>query len=848
VIDLHAAQEAINAWATGTIVPTSDRLTAALSAGRGAADIAVLVRQALRASDETRGRYASDARSAQASAWLEVPFSRLFPPSFDWASFGLVSHVLGERAVRLSADPWRPRWVEHVPENGVDGEGAAEALRRTDETVAGDPFLPLIDVEITRYKTPGQRAAVRSAMVLPPGATLVVNLPTGAGKTLAMLAAAETSSPGMTSVIVVPTVALALDHDRRYRAQHPASPPTAYHGDLPPEAKADFRRRLRNGEQRVLFTNPESLVSSLARAMSDTAAGGRLALLAIDEAHVVGTWGDAFRPQFHGLAGLRTHLVRRSAEHGHPAFKTILASATLSEGTLGLLRSLFGEPGPFFHVAAPVVRAEPEFWQTTGLDAATREARLLEALQHLPRPAIVYTTLRQEGSARPGTLTPSRLAAVLRQAGFHRLATVDGESSTPHRERVLRGLRQEPGSPSEFDLVVATSAFGLGIDIPDIRTIVHACVPENLDRYYQEVGRGGRDGRAALSMVIATSEDEDVADGLASPKYLTGALARERWLAMAGAADLTSDGLHRLPVTATRPGVGSNSEYNERWNLLTVSLLVRAGALSWDFSFVGVTEGEEVSTSDRGWLTVRVVRGDHLSDHFWNDVDPVRRDLVERSRVGLANLERAFSGAECTGVLIADSYRIDFPADLATRCLASCGGCDWCRRNHRRRWSSPSPMPAAISVRRDSPAPLDRLAARGAYGPRVIVCIDAETITRSRRLRGVIRALLTAGGVELVVAPDELIPAVAAALPAPETLAHAVMVDSASSFDPVTTVGVPTLIFVGPNADPAEWLAGSSRASLLVLCGAGDLPVAGGSTTLADQDGAYSLADVERLL
>jgi len=200
-------------------------------------------------------------------------------------------------------------------------------------------------------------------MMLPPGATLVVNLPTGAGKTLAMLAAGETAQSGMSSVLVVPTVALALDHERRYHAQHPNSPPTAYHGDLPPATKADFRRRLRNGEQRVLFTNPESLVSSLARSMSDVAAGGRLALLAIDEAHVVGTWGDAFRPQFHGLVGLRTHLHRQANEHGHPAFKTILASATLSEDTLQLLRSLFGQPGPFFHVAAPVIRSESEFWR-----------------------------------------------------------------------------------------------------------------------------------------------------------------------------------------------------------------------------------------------------------------------------------------------------------------------------------------------------------------------------------------------------------------------------------------------------------------------------------------------------
>lgn len=846
--DLHAAQEALNAWNTGAVDPTSGRLAVALSGGAGAADVAVLIRQTLRANDEVRRRRSEEEDSSFVAAWLEVPVSRLFPRSFPWTQFGLLPYFIGEQRVRLTADPWRPQWLENIPLGGVDGEVASEVLRRNDESVDGDPFLTAIDQEISRYKTPGQRAAVRSAVILPAGATLVVNLPTGAGKTLAMLAAAETAPPGKSSVLVVPTVALALDHERRYRAQHPNSAPTAYHGDLPPATKADFRRRIRSGEQRVLFTNPESLVSSLAQSISELAAGGRLALLAIDEAHVVGTWGDAFRPQFHALAGLRTHLQRRAHEHGHPAFKTILASATLSEDTLQLLRSLFGLPGPFLQVAAPVVRAESEFWQSVGLDATTRDARLIEALRHLPRPAIVYTTLRQEDSAPPGALTPSRLAAVLQRAGFLRLATVDGNSSTPHRERVLKGLRDEPGSPSEFDLVVATSAFGLGIDIPDVRAVVHACVPENLDRYYQEVGRGGRDGRAALSLVIATKADDDVANNLASPKYLSVALARERWSAMVTASEVTSDGLHRIPVTATRPGVEANSEYNERWNLLTVSLLVRAGALEWDFSFSGVTDEHEISTGDRGWLTVRLLRGDHLSDHFWIDIEPIRSAMVERSRTGLNNLRKALRGDQCAGVLIANSYRIRVPAELATQCLASCAGCDWCRRNRRRAWSSPSPTPAAISVRAAQGVTLDRLAVPGTFGQRVVVCVDANTFGRARRLRSVVQALLLAGGIQLVVASDNFVAAVTAALPSPDSLLRPVMVDGASAFDPVTAVGVRTLLMLSADDDPTTWLDGSSRAPLLVLCGPGDLAVDGGPTLLCEQDGAYTLADVERLL
>jgi superfamily II DNA/RNA helicase len=733
-------------------------------------------------------------------------------------------------------------------DEGADGDVAAEVACRTDDSVPGDPFLSMIDSDITRYKTPGQRAAVRSAMVVPPGGTLVVNLPTGAGKTLAMLAAADTATDGMTSIMVVPTVALALDHEIRYGAQHPGSPRTAYHSGLTDGEKAEFRGRLYGGEQRVMFTNPEALVSSLARPLSAVAGGGRLALLAIDEAHVVGSWGDGFRPHFHSLAGLRTHLVRQATEQGHLPFKTILASATLTEDTLALLKALFGQPGPFFQVAAPVVRAEPSYWPSTSLDRSERDARLVEALCHLPRPALVYTTLRQERTARPGTLTPARVALLLEAAGFRRFATVDGDSPTRHRDRVLRGLRDKPGSRSEYDLVAATSAFGLGIDIPDIRTVIHACIPESLDRYYQEVGRGGRDGNATASVVVATEADDHVADGLASPTSLTPEIAKDRWIAMLGASYETREGLHRLPLTARRPRVKVNSEYNEHWNLRTVSLLAQAGIVTWDFSFTEVAEEDDERPSDRGWITVRLLRGDHLSEHIWaNTVEPVRHSMLERSRASLENLRHALRGNACSGSLIAASYNIDVPETLRVACSAACGGCSWCRLNDRGRWASRSPNPAGIVVQDDAVRPLDSLATPGEYGPRIALCVDPEVL-KPRQLRQLLPALLAAGGIRLVVAEERILPRIEAALPPPETLAQAVMLDPLSGFDPVTSLGARTLIFLTWTCDPTSWLKGSSRSALTVVCGPGELPVAGGQATLSDQDGAFSLYELEPLL
>ncbi len=849
-MNLNDAQQLLGAWGRSEHIPKETRLAAALAAAPPmrtgpANDVAVLLRHILRANDESRRLQEQD-DAPWSPSWLDVPHCKRLPSDFDWEPFGLLVQKRLAQFARVSATPWRPSWLADVPACGVDAAAAAAPLVRREESTPGDPFLVQVDESIRRYRTPGQRAAARSALVLPPGGTLVVNLPTGAGKTLVMLAAVEWERPGAISIIVVPTVALALDHERRYLEQHPASSRVAYHGSLAAASKNDFRRRILEGEQRLVITNPESLVSSLAYPLKQAAAGGRLAVLAIDEAHVVASWGDAFRPQFHGLTGLRRHLLRIATDAGHQPFKTVLATATLTQDTLQLLKTLFAEPGPFLQVAAPVIRPEPNFWYSLDLEQVTREKRLLEAVRHLPRPAIIYTTLRQ--APKPGTLTARGIAKALAEEGFSRVAVVDGGSSTPHRERVLQGLRHREDRPAEFDIVVATSAFGLGIDIPDVRAVIHACLPESLDRYYQEVGRGGRDGRASTSLVLATREDTAVARDFATPRYLTPELARARWDAMLAASQRVGE-LTRLPLTAFPGHLSQNSDYNERWNLLTVSLLARAGAIRWDFSFADYDREREYNDGDRGWLTVSVERGDHRGDRFWDEVlEPLRADVVQRAGAGLRSLQLAMGGKKCTGVLAAENYSIAAPESLRTTCLAACGGCPWCRRHAKKRWSSPSPTPAGIAVETKPAPPLARWAVRGAYGARVGLALDADLFSRPRRLRQLLALLVPAAEIGLVVVPQVLLEATLAALPPLASQASPVMVDTFVNHDPLLAVGVPTLVLVPPGDSPAPWLDGSSRSSLFVVCAPADAAIRGSAAPFAQQDGCYQLADFERLL
>ena len=849
-------------WASKKEITPNDRLSSALLASTGsragAADIAVLIRQVLRSDDAARRvteAHLSGVAETTAnipSAWIDIPICELFPRDFNWSQYGLRSQVnAGKEVARVRAEPWTAAWLQPVDGHPIDEDvSALEEVRRV-ESVRGDPFLPFIAGEIRDYKTPGQRAAVRSALVAPAGSTLVVNLPTGAGKTLAMLAPAMgAGAEGQTSIIVVPTVALALDHERRHQENRPDSPPSAYHSGLAPEQRQGFAARLRSGNQPILFTNPEALVTSLARPLTTVAQGGRLALLAIDEAHVVASWGDAFRPHFHALAGFRSHLLRKIQSSGHPAFRTVLASATITESTLLLLETLFGQPGPFLHVGAPVVRPEPSYWVAPVARAEVREERLMETLQRLPRPMIVYTTLRDERRARPGTLTPKRLQRLAEAHGFRRLAVVDGESTTAHREKVIHELRDSADRPATIDLVFATSAFGLGIDVPDVRSVIHACIPESLDRYYQEVGRSGRDGRSAISVVLPTKADRDVAQGLSAPRYLTAELARDRWTAMLLAAERISDDTIRVPLTAVSGRVTTHSDYNERWNLLTVSLMARAGELAWDFSLQSLpTEHGEVH-DDQGWLTVRILGGAHQNPTFWNDtVQELRTELTEQAGSGFRQLNAALSGDRCTGELVARSYSISNPPRFRTVCLSSCGGCPYCRRLGRPKWSSPAPNPKAIEASPSHPpSRLQVLAAEGRFGPRLIVCSDSGDFKKKRKLRRILSTLIPIGGIQLIATPSDLVDEIVAALPPAAGHGPPLMVNTLDDLDSVGEVGVPTLIVTGDIADPEPWLEGSARSELFVVLGACDSQVGKTRRSLVEWDSAFRLPDLERIL
>jgi ATP-dependent DNA helicase RecQ len=277
---------------------------------------------------------------------------------------------------------------------------------------------------------------------------------------------------------------------------------------------------------------------------------------------------------------------------------------------------------------------------------------------------------------------------VLREQGFSRIGLVDGASSDQDRAQVLKAWNAD-----EIDIVVATSAFGLGVDKADVRAVLHATLPEDIDRFYQDVGRAGRDGHGSLSLLIWTARDEQVAERLASPKFISAERGLERWRAMfLSERRQVEPGERFLVPLDERPSMDEGdidmaSDANEAWNVRTLMLMQRAGVL----------ELEAAGSAPYPALWVRILRSDHTDLASWQrDVEPRRTEFSDARERGLALLRQALDGRTgCIAETLARAY--ERPSEIPV--VRACGGCPSCRLNGR------APHAGRLRARHSSPLP-----------------------------------------------------------------------------------------------------------------------------------------------
>lgn len=449
----------------------------------------------------------------------------------------------------------------------------------------------------SQFASDGQKVALHALMMMPVGSTLVVALPTGWGKSALFQIGARRwreSDSCSCVLVIVPTVALALDHARTVTSMPGLSGSRALVGGMKTSDRSQILAAFTAGEVPILFMSPEMALGGAFQVLCEAATrgqraydGGHLVAVVIDEAHIIASWGRHFRPDFQRLPGFVQELRRRQ-----PDIRTLLLSATLDLDKREKLRSDFAGGGTATEVVVPEPRDEFDLaW--SHIPASTNRTNLVvQVADVLPRPAIIYTTTVEDAET---------LYDALCRRGYARLALFTGEVDDPVERREIL----DSWARGDTDLVVATSAFGMGVDKSNVRAIVHACLPESAERFYQEIGRGGRDGHQALSLCLWTDGDAATAASLAIHGWMRPETSIERWKAILSEASAAGHFSHgsssgnvfiKIPLDAKHDRLGRvTGQLNRQWNAALLTLLQRSGALR-------IVGEEQSATGKELWL------------------------------------------------------------------------------------------------------------------------------------------------------------------------------------------------------------------------------------------------------
>lgn len=429
----------------------------------------------------------------------------------------------------------------------------SDALLQTLNSVFGFP----------RFRA-GQEAVCRAAV---DGRDLLLVMPTGAGKSLCYQLPALVR--GGTALVISPLIALMEDQAAKLRAL--GLKVARIHSGLERwearQACVDFLQ----GNLEFLFIAPERL---RVPGFPEMLAKKKLALVAIDEAHCISQWGHDFRPDYRMLG---QYLPALRGEGAPSPVLAMTATATPTVQADILAQLAMEKPARFIHgfrrenLGIEVVElAVPE--------RAGTIARLLSARER--RPAIVYATSRKQAEK-----LAEELARKIPAAAYH--AGMEPEA----RERVQTAFQS-----GELEAVVATIAFGMGIDKADIRTVIHAGLPGTLEGYYQEIGRAGRDGAPSRTYLMHSYADQKTHDFFMTRDYPPVDHLNQVFKALDEEPQLVED---------VRPKAKLSEE---EFDKALEKLQIHGGAL--------VDFGGSVTRGGLGWRKTYAVQAQHRTEQF----------------------------------------------------------------------------------------------------------------------------------------------------------------------------------------------------------------------------------------
>ena len=322
----------------------------------------------------------------------------------------------------------------------------------------------------------GQEEAVAAALA---GRDVLMVMPTGAGKSLCYQLPALMRQA--LTVVVSPLVSLMTDQvaglERAGRGRA-----VLINSQQAPGENREALARVRAGDVRLLYVAPERFAAA---GFVEALEGIDVGMFVVDEAHCISQWGHDFRTDYFELPAAARALGAR---------QLFACTATATPRVAGDVLVRLGLRDPV-HVTTGFDRPNLSYLVVRATNDADRRERIASVLSDpAARPAIVYAGTR----ARTDELASS----LARTLGVHTAAYHAG------LDREQRAQAQRAFMDDEVEIVVATNAFGMGIDKPDVRTVCHATVPESLEAYYQEAGRAGRDGEPARCLLFAAGRDK----------------------------------------------------------------------------------------------------------------------------------------------------------------------------------------------------------------------------------------------------------------------------------------------------------------------------------------------------
>ena len=456
---------------------------------------------------------------------------------------------------------------------------------------------------------PGQEKVVRAALS---GRDALALMPTGSGKSLCF------QLPGLvmegSTVVISPLIALMKDQTESLAEKGIRA--VAFNSTMSTRERQEAEEHVARGDKEFVYTTPEQLANREFRSLLRRSP---IDLFVVDEAHCVSHWGHDFRPDYLELGSVIDEL-------GRPTVLAMTATAT-DDVVDDIIRQLRIPDAEIVHTGFH--RPNLHLVVLSTPDEVTRRERLVELVAGDGGSGIIYaSTVRAVGE----------LAEFLQSQGFD-VTTYHGRMKAADREE-----SQDRFMGGEVPIMIATNAFGMGIDKADIRYVIHAHLPGTVEAFYQEFGRAGRDGDPARCTLLYAPDDRKLHNFFQSRRY-------------PGAEDLVNahHALKRLADDSpTLEDVQAISPLPKSRMKLAMSLLRSKGVVKEDLS---------------GHL--HLIRPDLTRD----DLTRLIRDYEERDDRDRVKLQRLLDYAETRGCRW--SYLLDYFRDADTQ-SAACGHCDRC--------------------------------------------------------------------------------------------------------------------------------------------------------------------------